>query len=86
MRLRIGLGDPADTGRLWAIIGPIAGMAQNLRDIQLLIEPEFMDPLFEIESHGQIQFAPLRFIGLAVAFILSPTMIKTWWRLNRRNT
>lgn len=86
LHLRIGLGDPADTGRLWAIIGPIAGIAQNLRSIEVLIEPEFMDPLFEIKSHGQIQLVPLQFIGLTIAFILSPTMIRTWWRLNHGNT
>ena len=31
LRLRIGLGDPADTGRLWAVVGPIAGMLSAVR-------------------------------------------------------
>jgi hypothetical protein len=85
VRLRIGLGDPADTGRLWAIIGPIAGMAQNLRSATVRIEAEFVDPVFEVESHGQFRLVPIQFIALAAAFVLSPTMLRAWRRLRRGN-
>ena len=83
LRLRIGLGDPADTGRLWAIIGPIAGLAQNLRSAEVRIEPEFMDPLFEVETHGRFRLVPIQFIALATGFLLSPTMLRAWWGLRR---
>ena len=86
IRLRIGLGDPADTGRLWAIIGPIAGLAQNLESAEVCIEPEFIEPLFEVESHGQFRLIPIQFIALTTVFILSPTMLRAWWRLSRGNT
>jgi hypothetical protein len=86
VRLRIGLGDPADTGRLWAIIGPIAGLAQNLGSAEVCIEPQFIDPLLEVESHGQFRLVPIQFIALTTAFILSPTMLRAWWRLSRGNT
>lgn len=85
LRLRIGLGDPADTGRLWAIIGPIAGMARNLRIAVVRIEPEFTDPVFEVESHGQFRLVPIQFIAMTAAFILSPSMLRAWWRLRRGN-
>lgn len=85
LRLRIGLGDPADTGRLWAIIGPVAGMAQNLRSAVVRIEPEFIDPVLEVESHGQFRLVPIQFIVLTVAFMLSPTMLRAWRHLRRRN-
>ncbi len=85
LRLRIGLGDPADTGRLWAVIGPVAGMAQNLRSAAVCIEPEFIDPVFEVESHGQFRLVPIHFIALMVAFMLSPTMLPAWRRLFRGN-
>jgi hypothetical protein len=83
LRLRIGLGDPADTGRLWAIIGPIAGLAQNLRSAMVRIEPEFMDPVFEVESRGQFRLLPIQLIALTAAFVLSPTMLRAWWLLRR---
>ncbi len=85
LRLRIGLGDPADTGRLWAIIGPVAGLAQNLRSATVRIEPEFIDPVFEVETHGRFRLVPIQVIALTAAFMLSPTMLRAWWRLRRGN-
>ena len=85
LRLRIGLGDPAATGRLWAIVGPVAGMAQNFRSVAVRIEPDFIDPVFEVESHGRFRLVPIQFIALTVAFVLSPTMLRAWWRLCREN-
>jgi len=73
--LRIGLGDPADTGRLWAFLGPIAGIATNLRSAEVRIEPEFMDPVLEVESHGEFRLIPLQFIALATAFVVSPVIL-----------
>ena len=85
LRLRIGLGDPADTGCLWAIIGPIAGMAQNFRSAVVRIEPEFIDPVFEVESHGRFRLVPIQFIALVTAFMLSPVMLRAWRHLYKGN-
>lgn len=84
LRLRIGLGDPADTGVLWAVVGPIAGMAQTLRGVEVRIEPEFVDPVFEVESRGRFRLVPLQFIAITAAFMLSPTMLRAWRHLRRR--
>ncbi|MDH5556186.1 MAG: DUF2953 domain-containing protein [Alphaproteobacteria bacterium] len=85
LRLRIGLGDPADTGCLWAIIGPIAGMAQNFRSAAVRIEPEFIDPVFEVESHGRFRLVPIQFLALVAAFMLSPVMLRAWRHLYKGN-
>lgn len=81
LRLRIGLGDPADTGCLWAFVGPIAGMAQTIQAATVRIEPEFADPALEVESHGRFRLVPLRIIAIVAAFLLSPTVLRAWWRL-----
>jgi hypothetical protein len=81
--LRLGLGDPADTGRLWAVVGPLAVMAQDLRSVQLRIEPEFMEPVLEFEAEGRMRFMPLRLVALAIAFALSPAAIRAWLTLLR---
>ncbi len=83
LKLRIGLGDPADTGMLWAVMGPFSGMMQNLQSMQIEIEPEFIDEVIEVDSHGQFHLIPLQFIALTVGFILSPTTIRAW-RSSRR--
>jgi hypothetical protein len=77
LRMRLGLGDPADTGRLWAVVGPLNAVAQ-LRNAELRIEPEFGDPVLEFRADGRVLLVPLRFLFLAVAFALSPPTIRAW--------
>ena len=83
LRLRIGLGDPADTGCLWALLGPVAGIAANLRSAEVRIEPEFMDPVLEVESHGEFRLIPLQFIALVTAFVVSPGTLRAWRTLRQ---
>jgi Protein of unknown function (DUF2953) len=78
LRMRLGLGDPADTGRLWAFVGPLNVWARNLRDVQLQIEPEFIDPVFEFQAHGRLRLIPLQLLILAIGFALSPVSIRAW--------
>ncbi len=74
LRVRVGLGDPADTGRLWAIFGPVAGILTNVKEASIKIEPEFFDTTFELDSSGSIRVIPLQMIYLTVALLLSPTV------------
>lgn len=78
---RVGLGDPADTGCLWAVVGPLNAMA--LPNTELRIEPEFVDPVLEFETDGRLLLVPLRVLVLAVAFALSPPTIRAWSTLMR---
>jgi hypothetical protein len=48
LRIRIGLGDPADTGQLWALLGPVSAIAANLHHANVLIEPEFINATIEL--------------------------------------
>lgn len=74
LRIRIGLGDPADTGQLWAVVGPAAGMLSNVQEASIEIAPEFFDTTFELDSSGNIRFIPLQMIYLAAALIFSPAV------------
>lgn len=73
LRIRIGLGDPADTGQLWAIVGPVAGVLASIQDASIEIEPEFIDARFELDSSGNIRLIPLQLIYLAIGLTLSPS-------------
>lgn len=81
LRLRLGLGDPADTGWLWALVGPLSVAAQSLRNAEVRIEPEFMDEAFELHADGRLLLVPLQFLVLAVGFALSPASLRAWWSL-----
>ncbi len=74
--LRLGLGDPADTGQLWAVIGPLSGILFTLEDAKIEIEPDFMESTFELKSGGTIRIIPLQLITLTLGVIFSPTI----WR------
>ena len=76
LRLRVGLGDPADTGQLWAMLGPVAGMLADTQAASIEIEPEFFDATLELDSSGDIRFIPLQMIYLTVGLLLSPPV----WR------
>lgn len=78
LRMRLGLGDPADTGLLWALIGPLSAAAQGLPNMDVGIEPDFFAPVCEFELHGRLMLVPLQFLVLALAFALSPTSIRAW--------
>lgn len=73
-RVRVGLGDPADTGQLWAIVGPMAGMLANVQAASIDIEPDFLDATLDLDSSGSVRIIPLHMIYLGAALLLSPAV------------
>lgn len=80
LQLRLGLGDPADTGRLWAVVGPVAALLASSGEARVAVEPEFMDAVFEIDAGGAVRIIPLQIIYLVLALLLSPAV----WRAIRQ--
>lgn len=78
LRARIGLGDPAETGRLWALIGPLGVALQQLARIDVRIDPDFADPVFAFDAQGRCRLVPLHLLALLLAFVLSPATIRAW--------
>jgi len=74
--IRAGLGDPADTGRLWAVLGPLSGMFSRPGDISIAIEPDFLDATLEVDSSGTVRVVPLQIMAIALGLLVSPAM----WR------
>ncbi len=72
----IGLGDPADTGQLWAIVGPLAGFLSTAREAAVGIDPDFLDTTFELDSCGNIRLVPLQMVWLTAGLLLSPPVWK----------
>lgn len=76
LRLCIGLGDPADTGQLWAVMGPVAGILSTSQEASIEIVPDFMDTTLEVDSSGTIRIVPLQIILLTLGCLLSPPVFK----------
>lgn len=76
LRMRIGLEDPADTGKLWAVLGPVSGALATVRSVTAVVDPEFQRETFEVEARGRVHVIPLRLLYLVVALSLSPAL----WR------
>ena len=76
LRARVGLDDPADTGQLWALLGPLSGWLASLDGAAIELEPEFADAVFELDSGGRISLIPLQLLYLALGLLLSPA----FWR------
>jgi hypothetical protein len=78
LRGRLGLGDPADTGRLWAIVGPLEAVARGWAGADVRIEPEFFDAVLELRARGRVRVIPLQVLALGLRFALSPPSIRAW--------
>jgi hypothetical protein len=76
LRVRLGLGDPADTGRLCAVLGPLSGVFASMRHIRVVFEPDFLDSTLEVDSSGTVRMIPLQITFLALALLFSPAI----WR------
>ena len=78
LRVRLGLGDPADTGRLWAVVGPLSAVSHGLPGADVSIVPEFVEPALELRARGRLRVIPLQVLALAFSFALSPASFRAF--------
>lgn len=64
---RIGLDDPADTGRLWGMIQPLIHVLRGPRRL-IDLAPEFSGPCLDLAATGEVAILPLRLIRAAATF------------------
>jgi hypothetical protein len=74
--VRVGLGDPADTGQLWGVVGPLSGALARAGDIRVTIEPDFLDATFEVDGSGTMRMIPLQVVIIVLGLLVSPP----FWR------
>lgn len=82
LHVRLGLGDPADTGRLWALLGPLGALLASLRGADIAIEPDFVEPVLDLDAGGRLVLVPLRvmwpLVILAGSFGLAVARQRRW--------
>jgi hypothetical protein len=80
MHIRLGLDDPADTGRLWALLGPLAIILSNLSNARVMLEPDFQEETVYLDGKGRVRIVPLQVIFTILAFVFSPITISAMWK------
>ena len=83
VEFRVGTGDPAETGLLFAIIGPSLALAQSRFSPNIRIEPNFVEETFEGHARGTVRVYPIKLIPLLLAFALSPATFRGLRALRR---
>lgn len=78
LNARLGLGDAADTGRLWGFIGPLSVLLNQPSVSRIYIEPEFYDEVFDVQTDGRIKVVPLQLVGLILGFLLSFNTLRAY--------
>ena len=74
---KVGLGDPADTGLLFAIIGPATFFAGSYFPNQIKLQPSFADEaVLEGSLHGTTRMRPIQLIPPVLRFVFSLPIIK----------
>jgi hypothetical protein len=76
MEVRLGLDDPADTGRLWAVVGPLAAILTLPPLTRVAIEPEFTSEALEVDGKGCIRIIPIQLLFVMLVFVLSPSTLR----------
>ena len=74
---RIGLDNPADTGLLFAFIGPAVLFLNQRFPHRIVVEPSFEEAVFEGYSYGKVKMRPVRLIVPFLKFFLSLAVLRT---------
>lgn len=79
----VRLGDPADTGRLWGLAGPVvATLPARWRD-RVYLQPDFSPGAADVAGRLRARVIPLRLVAATLEFVLSPPVIRAGWRIVR---
>jgi len=80
----IGLGNPADTGLMFAVIGPATAFLGSSRSHRIRIEPYFGDnAVFRGHSHSTVRLRPIRLVPPFLKLTFSLPAMRAAWTLTR---
>ena len=74
--IRIGTGDPAETGQLWGVFGPLSAWLRTSSGCRATIEPDFVAAIARVHGRGRVTIFPLQVLLLASGLMVSPAI----WR------
>ncbi len=75
--LKVGLGDPAETGLLFGLVGPVTLFVRRSSRRQIIVQPVFDgEPVFECYSYVGVRLWPIRLVFPSARFVLSLGALK----------
>ena len=75
--VRVGLDDPADTGLLFAVIGPATSFLSSSFRHRIRVEPSFEDePVFAGYLYGTAGLRPIQLVPPFIRFVFSLSTIR----------
>jgi hypothetical protein len=81
---RIGLGDPADTGMLFAVLGPATAFLGPAVFENVSLQPAFEEEVVvEGYSRGRARLRPIRLVPPVLRFTFSPPTARAAWTVLR---
>jgi len=72
LRLKAGLGDPADTGRLWGALVPLALLLTSVGAESIWVEPDFSRRCFELDGHATVRVIPGVLLLVLLGYLFTP--------------
>lgn len=70
--IKVALDDPADTGLLFALIGPATVCLRSIRDDHIKVIPSFEDDaVFEGQAYGVVSLQPVQLVLPLMSFVFS---------------
>ena len=75
--LRVGLDNPADTGLLFAIIGPPIFFLNSYFSCKVKVQPSFGEAVFEGCSYGVMRLQPIQLVPPLLRFVFSLAVLRT---------
>ena len=74
---RVGLGNPAETGLLFALIGPTTSWLSSSFPLQIKVQPSFADEAtFEGYSRGAVRLRPIQLVIPFLRFVFSLATVR----------
>lgn len=83
-RVRVGTGDPAETGRLMGVLFPLrAALVFAFPAADVSIEPDFLGERSDADVHGGVRIVPLTALPPILRFALAPITLRTAWAVHK---
>ena len=81
--LRLGLGDPAETGLLFGAMAPLLAYAGSVTFADIAVEPDFLEDTLQGYGKGAVRVYPITLVPPLIMFALSPATIRGFMALRR---